>query len=113
MKNIQANERLFSACPKLQLSYVHGEGVDHMSKSITASMLYNFVQCPHRVSLDLFGNPAKKDPVSVFVQLLWDKGNEFEREVIENLKLPFTDLKAYSNDAKEVKKAEIDEYSAL
>jgi len=48
-------------------------------------MLYNFVQCPHRVSLDIFGNPSEKDPVSVFVQLLWDKGNEFEREVIANL----------------------------
>lgn len=65
-------------------------------------MLYNFVQCPHRVSLDLFGNPAEKNAVSVFVQLLWDKGNEFEREVIENLKLPFTDLKLYSKEEKEV-----------
>ena len=72
-----------------------------MAKEITASMLYNFVQCHHRVSLDLFGNPEEKDPVSVFVQLLWDKGNAFEREVIENLQLPFSDLKAYSNEEKE------------
>lgn len=77
------------------------QGVNSMSKSITASMLYNFVQCPHRVSLDLFGNPAEKDPVSVFVQLLWDKGNAFESEIIGNLKLPFTDLKSYSNEGKE------------
>ena len=73
----------------------------NMSKSITASMLYNFVQCPHRVSLDLFGNPAEKDPVSVFVQLLWEKGNAFESDVIENLKLPFLDLSSYSNEEKE------------
>ncbi len=69
-------------------------------------MLYNFVQCPHRVSLDLFGDPEEKDPVSVFVQLLWDKGNEFELEVIENLRLPFTDLKAYSKEEKEIKTLE-------
>jgi predicted RecB family nuclease len=72
-----------------------------MPKSITASMLYNFVQCPHRVSLDLFGNPADRDPVSVFVKLLWEKGNAFEREVIENLKIPFSDLSLYSNEEKE------------
>jgi predicted RecB family nuclease len=64
-------------------------------------MLYNYVQCPHRVSLDLFGNSTEKDPVSVFVQLLWEKGNAFEREVIENLKLPFCDLSSYSKEEKE------------
>ena len=72
-----------------------------MSKAITASMLYNYVQCPHRVALDLFGDPGERDPVSAFVQLLWDKGNAFEREVIENLRLPFTDLKAYCTEEKE------------
>lgn len=77
-----------------------------MSKSVTASMLYNYVQCPHRVSLDLFGNPSEKDPVSPFVQLLWDKGNAFEREVIENLNIPFRDLRSYSNEDKEEATAE-------
>lgn len=72
-----------------------------MPNPITASMLYNFVQCPHRLSLDLFGNLADKDPVSVFVQLLWEKGNAFEREVIANLKIPFTDLSSFSNEEKE------------
>jgi len=72
-----------------------------MPQSITASMLYNFVQCPHRVSLDLFGNPTDKDPVSVFVQLLWEKGNAYEQEVIENLNIPFTDLCSYTSKEKE------------
>ncbi len=27
---------------------------------VTASMLYNYVKCPHRVSMDLFGNPAER-----------------------------------------------------
>jgi len=46
-----------------------------MSKHITASMLYNYVQCPHRVYLDLFGSQAERDPVSPFVELLWEKGS--------------------------------------
>ena len=72
-----------------------------MPHFITASMLYNFVHCPHRITLDLFGNPAEKDPVSVFVQLLWEKGNAFEREVIGNLRVPFTDLSSFSAEEKE------------
>jgi len=72
-----------------------------MSIPITASILYNLVQCPHRVTMDLFGNPAKKDPTNPFIQLLWEKGNEFELEVIESLNRPFTNLKAYSNEEKE------------
>ena len=64
-------------------------------------MLYNFVQCPHRVSLDLYGDPEKKDKVSVFVQLLWEKGNEYEKEVVENLDIPFNDLSSLKGDEKE------------
>ena len=64
-------------------------------------MLYNFVKCPHRVSLDLFGNSTDKDPISAFVQLLWEKGNLYEQEVIENLKIPFTNLISYTSEEKE------------
>jgi hypothetical protein len=45
-----------------------------MSTPITAAMLYDLVQCPHRVTMDLFADPAFRDKVSPFVQLLWDKG---------------------------------------
>ncbi|MDO9528112.1 MAG: TM0106 family RecB-like putative nuclease [Syntrophales bacterium] len=72
-----------------------------MSKPITASILYNLVQCPHRVSMDLFGDPALRDPINPFVQLLWERGNAFEQEVIEGLKLPFTNLHTYYGDEKE------------
>jgi predicted RecB family nuclease len=72
-----------------------------MPKSITASMLYNYVQCPHRVNMDIYGNPAEKDKVSPFVQLLWDRGNAFERQVMEELEAPFTDLSALYDVAKE------------
>lgn len=72
-----------------------------MQKSITASILYNLVQCPHRVTMDIFGDSILKDPVNPFVQLLWDRGNAFEQEVIEGLNRPFTNLKAYSSEEKE------------
>ncbi len=68
---------------------------------ITASILYNLVQCPHRVSLDLFGDPELRDPVNPFVQLLWERGNAFEQEVVESLNRPFTNLKACPREEKE------------
>ena len=73
-----------------------------MTHNITAAMLYDFVRCPHRVTMDLFGNPAERDPVNPFVQLLWDRGHAFEQEVVEGLKAPFTNLSHLSGDAKVV-----------
>lgn len=67
-----------------------------MSTSITASMLYDLVQCPQRVAMDLFEDPAHRDPENPFVQLLWEKGHAFERETIEGLRIPYTDLHAHS-----------------
>ncbi|MDD5556537.1 MAG: TM0106 family RecB-like putative nuclease [bacterium] len=68
---------------------------------ITATMLYNLVQCPHRVSMDLHGDPGARDPVSPFVQLLWEKGCDFEEEVIEGLRVPFTNLRPFSEEERE------------
>jgi predicted RecB family nuclease len=64
--------------------------------AISASMLYDYVQCPHRLELDLFEDPSKRDLISPFVQLLWERGINFEKEVIDNLKIPFLDLSEYS-----------------
>jgi uncharacterized protein len=64
-----------------------------MTHPITASMLYNLMQCPNRVALDLFEDPAKQDEVSKFVELLWERGAAFEDEVIGSLEIPFTDLR--------------------
>jgi predicted RecB family nuclease len=72
-----------------------------MSQPITASMLYDYVQCPHRVFLDLFGDPDRRDPINAFVQLLWERGSAFERETIEKLELPLTNLKKYSAEKNE------------
>ena len=51
--------------------------------NITASILYNYTQCPHRVWRDIHGPQEEKmQEVNPFVQLLWDKGVQFEREVV-------------------------------
>lgn len=68
---------------------------------ITASMLYDLVACPHRVTMDLFGDTAQRDEVSAFVQLLWEKGSAYEAEVIAGLKVPFLDLSESPADKKE------------
>jgi uncharacterized protein len=72
-----------------------------MATQVTAAMVYDFVRCPHRVSLDLHGDPALRDPVSPFVQLLWERGHAFEHEVVERLSVPFTNLKVLAGDARE------------
>jgi uncharacterized protein len=45
--------------------------------------------------MDMFGNQAERDPVSPFIELLWERGQTFEQEVIEGLELPFVNLKVY------------------
>ena len=62
---------------------------------ITAAMLYDLVECSHRPSMDLFANPSKRDKLSPFVQLLWEKGNAYEQEVIAGLDIPFLDLSPF------------------
>ena len=64
-------------------------------------MLYDVVQCPHRVTMDTFGDTGKRDKVSPFVQLLWDRGTAFEKQVISQLQQPFLDLSIFSGDEKE------------
>ena len=68
---------------------------------VTAAMLYDLVQCPHRVTMDLFGDPAERDEPSPFMQLLWEKGHLFEKEVMSGTGEPFLDLSRYSLDEKE------------
>jgi predicted RecB family nuclease len=72
-----------------------------MATTITAAHLYSFVECPHRVTMDFFAEPAKRDPVDAFVQLLWDRGTLYEKEVIAGLKRPFADLSQLAEEEKE------------
>lgn len=69
--------------------------------AITASMLYDLVTCPHRVTMDLSGHPEERDQVSPFVQLLWERGATHEREVIANVADRFVDLSQFSDAEKE------------
>jgi len=72
-----------------------------MPTAITASMLYDLVACPHRVAMDLYGDPAQRDEPNPFVKMLWERGSLYEREVIAGLELSFLDLSAYAGDEKE------------
>ncbi|MHB8698676.1 MAG: TM0106 family RecB-like putative nuclease [Sulfuricaulis sp.] len=72
-----------------------------MPVPITASILYDLIHCPQRVSLDLFGDPVRKDPVNPFVELLWERGNLYEQQVVSGLKIPFLDLSRYGGEEKE------------
>ena len=68
---------------------------------ITASMLYSYTTCPHRVTLDLFGDPADRDEVSPFVELLWERGHAFEEETIAALDIPFLNLRGVPREQRE------------
>jgi predicted RecB family nuclease len=77
-----------------------------MTAQITGSMLYDLVHCPYRVHMDLFGDQSKRDPVSPFVELLWEKGYQFEYDVMRDLDMPFTDLSRKPKDTREKLTAE-------
>jgi len=68
---------------------------------ITASMLYDLVACPHRVTMDQFGDPTQRDETSPFVELLWERGTAFERETMAAPTQPYLDLSKYAGDEKE------------
>ena len=65
---------------------------EHPGTKITGSMLYDLVQCPTRVHMDCFANPADKVEVSPFVRLLWERGAEHESDTVSKLGEPCLDL---------------------
>src|SRR5579872_582606 len=68
---------------------------------VTASMLYDLIACPHRVSMDLFANPAERDEVSPFIQLLRRKGADHEQAILEGEGIENLDLSDFHGDEKE------------
>lgn len=53
---------------------------------LTASKLYNYLQCPHRVWRDIYGPQEEKiKEANPFVQLLWDKGVFHEKKAVDRL----------------------------
>lgn len=72
-----------------------------MTAIVTASQLYSFLACPHRVVLDAVGDPALRDAVSPFVQLLWERGTAHEKSLVAGIGRPVVDLSGLHGDAKE------------
>jgi predicted RecB family nuclease len=64
-------------------------------------MLYDLVTCPHRVTMDLYGDPALRCPTNAFVAMLWERGSLYEGEVVSGVSVPFLDLSAYAGKEKE------------
>lgn len=59
-----------------------------MTSVVTASKLYDFFQCPHRVWRDIYGPLKERNPEpNPFIQLLWEKGVLREKEVIKGIGL--------------------------
>ena len=51
----------------------------------TASQIRDYVICPHRVTMDAFGNLADRDEPNSFVEMLWENGIEHEAAVAASL----------------------------
>lgn len=64
-------------------------------------MLYDLVQCPHRPTMDIHADPKKKNEISAFVKLLWEKGNLHETAIMEGLTIPFLDLSGHDGETRE------------
>ncbi len=73
---------------------------------ITAAMLYDWTQCPHRPYMDEFADRAKRDETSPFLELLWERGATHKLEVMAGVQQPICDLSSYSGDEKERKTIE-------
>jgi hypothetical protein len=69
--------------------------------SITASMLYDLVACPHRVTNDLFADPDDRDEISPFIQLLWRKGAAHDDAIMGGIGIPVLDISGFHGDEKE------------
>jgi hypothetical protein len=73
---------------------------------VNGSTLYNLVQCPQRVALDAFGDPASRDEANPFVRLLWERGTVHEHKVIEGLDMHFVDLSGLGAEEQEAQTLE-------
>jgi predicted RecB family nuclease len=61
--------------------------IEYQPMIITASHIYDYLICPHKVYLDAFGDKSRMDPESDFERLLWEKGMAHEDNVLEELGL--------------------------
>jgi predicted RecB family nuclease len=63
-----------------------------MSQMISAATLYNLVQCPKRVERDMYGDLSERDEINAFIAMLWERGTNYEEEIIRRGELEFLDL---------------------
>lgn len=54
---------------------------------ITASQVYDHVQCPHRPVMDATKPESERDETSAFVEMLWEQGVEHEESVLAALNI--------------------------
>ena len=69
-----------------------------MPRHITASMLYDYVTCSHRLVKDSVEDPALRDPVSPFVQILWARCNLREAAIVQDFEISFLNLSRLTGD---------------
>ena len=66
--------------------------------NITASSLYDYIKCPHKVWRDIYGPQEEKiQETNPFVELLWERGVKHEEKIISGLG-DFLNLKEGSID---------------
>lgn len=54
--------------------------------NITAKLLYDYIQCPHKVWRDVYGPQEEKIlKTNPFIELLWQKGLQHEEEIIRGI----------------------------
>lgn len=60
--------------------------------TITPSLLYDYLQCPHKVWRDVHGPKHElADEENPFLQLLWERGVQHEADIIANFGYAFVD----------------------
>ncbi len=64
-------------------------------------MLYSLLLCPRRLDLDLHEDPARRDPETAFLKLLWERGSVFEKETLAAMAAPCLDLSPWNGEEKE------------
>lgn len=70
---------------------------------ISGSMLYDAIQCPHRISMDTFEDKSFRDDPSSFLEMLWEEGWAHEDEVIARYGPNVLNLSSYEPAEKEAR----------
>ncbi|HEX4824571.1 MAG TPA: TM0106 family RecB-like putative nuclease [Candidatus Polarisedimenticolaceae bacterium] len=61
--------------------------------TILAHHLYDFAECEHRITLDTRLDKSRRTPPDAAMELLFERGRRFEREVVEPLGYPAVDVR--------------------